>query len=263
MKRFILFFCLLLLLLGTALADEHSMGSWVTKREATCTQEGLQFSYCNHCDHWEQRPIKKLPHTPDQWVVIAEPTCTQEGAMGAHCTVCGGYIRKKIDKLGHDWVTISAKTPATCNAPGEGEQQCSRCGRIRKGKLPRLEHEWTEWEIPREPAGKKKGARERTCVLCGKVDKDTFYYEGTLYEGMSSNPEVIRMQTMLKDLGYYGGKISSGSFGSITGKAVAKFQKANGLPANEVCDPATMEALESLWEQKTGRSAEELKTAAE
>lgn len=236
--------------------DGHNYGSWITKRKATCTQEGHQFKYCQDCDHWEQRYTSKLPHTADEWVVTKEPTCTQEGVESAHCTVCGGYLRATIDKLGHDWAVTHAETEPTCHEPGYGDQVCQRCGLTKTDTIPRLDHVYGEFTVVQEPSGKQKGLRERTCTLCGDVDSERFYLEGTLYEDMTPNEDVIRMQQMLKDLGYYGGSISSGTFGSLTGKAVAKFQEDNGLEASQVADPDTLTLIKAQWEALTGQSAD-------
>lgn len=254
LKRIIGLFLLLQLLFTLAAADEHYYGPWITDREATCTLEGHQIKYCKHCDHWEQRYTKKLPHTVDQWVVSKEPTCTEDGVRNATCTVCNSYLRVKIDKLGHDWQPSNIVVAPTCDSPGKGDMTCARCGKVKKDtSIPRLKHEWGDWTIIEEPKGKTKGLRERTCSLCGKVDKDRFYYEGTLYEGMPSDPVVCMVQVMLRDLGYYDGPISSGAFGERTGQGVAAFQKNNGLPSNAVADPATVIEIRKQWEARTGR----------
>ena len=232
--------------------DGHRYGAWVTKREATCTQEGHQFKYCLDCDHWEQRYTSKLPHTPDEWALMKEPTCTEAGVRNAHCTVCGGYLRVEIDPLGHDWTVVSASTEPTCSRAGYGDLICRRCGRTKTGSIARLEHEWSEWTILEAPAEGSRGLRERTCVLCGETESEHFYEEGTLYEDMEPSEEVIALQQMLRDLGYYSGSIRSGVFGSLTGKAVAKFQEANGLPATRVADPATRAAIKAQWETLSG-----------
>ncbi|MBQ8092988.1 MAG: peptidoglycan-binding protein [Clostridia bacterium] len=256
--------CLILLMMTVCLSanadSDHNFGPWVTLREPTCSSEGHQKRYCRDCDHWEQREIKKLPHTVESWEVTKEPTCTEEGVRVATCQVCGAFLRVKIEKLGHDYVASNPVKAPTCTAPGRGDMVCTRCGKIKKDTtIPRLEHEWSEWVVVTEP-GKTKGVREHTCQLCGKTEKNKFYYEGTLYEGMSSDFSVIQLQVMLRDLGYYSGNIQSGSFGSLTGKAVAAFQKANQLPATEVADPNTILAIRQQWEARTGRSMDDITT---
>ena len=79
----LLAFVCLLLAASCALAkehDKHGYGSWRTKRAATCTQTGLQFKYCNGCDHWEKRELPRLPHDVAEWTVTTEPTCTSIGS---------------------------------------------------------------------------------------------------------------------------------------------------------------------------------------
>ncbi|MBQ2989744.1 MAG: peptidoglycan-binding protein [Clostridia bacterium] len=81
--------------------------------------------------------------------------------------------------------------------------------------------------------------------------------------------EVIHLQEMLKDLGYYDGPINTGTFGKQTGRAVARFQRDNGLEATEVADPQTIELIEEKWTLKTSKTSveqldlEEMENAAE
>lgn len=264
----------------------HTFGSWKTKRSATCTQTGLQFRYCTGCDHWEKRELSKLPHTADEWVVVLEPTCTKKGREEAHCTVCGALMRRaieelphqfgeeevlreatclqegkgqftceicgtktsvRIEPLGHDWKKTGVAKAATCQEYGSYEEACLRCGKTQTERVDKLEHVYTEWTVLKEPSGQSKGSRERVCTMCGEKVGERFYWEGTLYQDMEPCEEVIRLQEMLRDLGYYSGSIRSGQFGSMTGSAVAKFQKANGLQATQVADPETIAQIEAAW----------------
>ena len=65
--------------------------------------------------------------------------------------------------------------------------------------------------------------------------------------------EVITLQQQLADLGYYGGSIRSGKFGSMTTRAVERFQKAHGLAQTGLADMATREKLQEVWEKHTQR----------
>lgn len=282
------------LLLASAVAecgDYHPFGPWKIKRAATCHAEGKAFRYCRNCDHWEQKDLPKLPHTPGEWTVILEPTCASHGREETYCTVCGDRVRRTIDalphtegemtvekeptctangkgvyvcavcghkryetipKLGHELSEMTVTKAATCKAKGAGEQTCLRCGRVQKVTLERLEHEFGEWTVLSEPDGKKKGVREHTCALCGEKKQERFYLEGTLYEGMTPNEDVLHMQEMLRDLGLYNGSIRTGTFGEKTTQSVARFQKAQGLEATGVADPQTLELLRSEWEKLGG-----------
>lgn len=284
--------------------EDHRYGSWKVKKTATCTRQGHEFKYCTRCDHWEQRWTSKLPHTPDQWVVSAEPTCTKKGAETATCTTCNNQIRRSIDmiehaygemivakeptctqagageytcagcgkikretieKLGHDWSEISVSKEATCTKAGKGAKTCRRCGRESSVDIEKLEHAWN-WEVTREPEGKRKGERTGVCADCGREKKEYFYWEGTLYLDMEPCAEVIRLQEMLKDLGYYKGSISTGAvgkYGQLTAEAVELYQKTNSLKRTGIADPQTIEAIEQAWEKKTGKTAVETLDAQE
>ena len=135
--------------------------------------------------------------------------------------------------------------------------------------LDRLEHVWGEWTVTQAPDGREKGVREHVCTLCGEKKTQRFYPEGTLYEDMEACEEVIRLQEMLHDLGYYNGSIRSGQFGSLTTKAVARFQEHCGLEATGIADATTLERVAAEWEKATGKSAaqtlnpEEMENASE
>lgn len=288
--------------------EAHRYGSWKTKTEATCTRQGHQFRYCQKCDHWEQRYTAKLPHTPGEMTVTKAPTCTETGRQEAVCQVCGNLVKYTIDKLphaygnmvvvkaptctqsgrgeytcatcgrvksetipklGHDWgKTVETKAP-TCKADGTGTQTCARCGKTQTVKIDRLTHVYGEWTVTQEPEGRKKGVRECACTLCGAVKTEHFYATDTLYEDMEPCEEVVVLQERLKDLGYYNGSIRSGTFGSLTTTAVARFQREHGLEDTGLADAATRQAIDGAWEKATGKraavtlDAEEMESAAE
>ena len=58
----------------------------------------------------------------------------------------------------------------------------------------------------------------------------------------SSGNEVKRIQTKLKNWGYYSGNID-GVYGSRTTNAVKKFQKSNGLTVDGIAGTATLKAM--------------------
>ncbi|MCA1995554.1 MAG: peptidoglycan-binding protein [Coleofasciculus sp. S288] len=59
----------------------------------------------------------------------------------------------------------------------------------------------------------------------------------------STGPAVIRLQTRLRDLGYYRGEIT-GSYGTLTEVAVSDFQRARGLTINGIAGSTTVAALQ-------------------
>ena len=281
---------------ATASACDHGYGSWWVKRAPTCTAPGLKFKNCLHCDHWEQAPIPKLPHAVAEWTITKEPTCVLEGGKEGFCSTCNSVVRFRIEKIEHVWGdVVETKAPTctshgkgericsgcgrkktvtieklghdlgettvtkepTCKAKGKGTRTCARCGRTTEVTIANLEHVYDEGVVKQEPQGLKKGVREKTCTLCGEKRTERFYHEGTLYQDMQPCPEVIHLQEMLRDLSYYGGSISSGKFGEQTARAVERFQKASGMQGTGLADPATLEAIEKAWEQKTGKSAAE------
>lgn len=64
----------------------------------------------------------------------------------------------------------------------------------------------------------------------------------TLSKVGSTGDEVRKVQTQLRDQGYYTGNID-GIFGSGTKSAVTRFQRAKGLTADGIAGPKTLSAL--------------------
>lgn len=77
------------------------------------------------------------------------------------------------------------------------------------------------------------------------IDNGTTGTTGTTLREGDKGTAVTELQTMLKALNYYYGDIT-GSFGSLTKRAVRKFQDANNLTVDGVAGPSTINKLRSL-----------------
>ena len=103
---------------------EHSWGEWVTVREPSCTEKGVQTRECDNCGDTETADLPAKGHTyADEftchdrvctvedcghiekattahnfgdWEIVKEPTCTEEGLKERICSVCGDKESEKI-----------------------------------------------------------------------------------------------------------------------------------------------------------------------
>lgn len=69
---------------------------------------------------------------------------------------------------------------------------------------------------------------------------------GTSYRNGSTGSGVLDLQTKLNALKYYEGKLS-GNYGNLTEEAVRQFQKNNGLSADGVAGPKTIQAINAQY----------------
>ncbi len=76
------------------------------------------------------------------------------------------------------------------------------------------------------------------------VSLTSVVFADTLKSG-SRGPEVLKLQTQLKTLGYFD-VIPTGHFGSITKDAVKKFQADKGLAVDGIFGPRTKAAINSI-----------------
>lgn len=72
-----------------------------------------------------------------------------------------------------------------------------------------------------------------------RIDEDAV---AVISKAGSRGDEVKKIQTRLKDWGYYKGSVD-GVYGSKTKDAVVLFQKKNGLTADGIAGPATLSAI--------------------
>ena len=85
--------------------------------------------------------------------------------------------------------------------------------------------------------------------------------EAATYRQGSTGEAVRTIQTKLKNWGYYTGQVD-GIYGSATVEAVKYFQRSNGLTADGVAGPATLEKLGmSSGSSSSGSSAQNNSTA--
>lgn len=80
---------------------------------------------------------------------------------------------------------------------------------------------------------------------------------GAVYRQGSSGEQVKKIQTKLKNWGYYEGE-ADGIYGSRTVAAVKYFQRSNGLTADGVCGAATLRALGMGSGAPAGATSDEL-----
>ena len=141
MKRALCILLTLLLLCGTVSVasatsdyDEHKH-HWVNlgdDRDATCTEPGEAYEYCDICRETRTRVIPPKGHhfPPEDWEVTKQPTCTEPGQEMNHCTrvnfgrVCGYEWRRELPAFGHDWSEWYVIKEPKPGEPGFEERKC-------------------------------------------------------------------------------------------------------------------------------------------
>lgn len=124
-------------------ATGHKFNQWNTEREATCTKEGLLFSYCENCDAREEQTVAPLGHVEER-VAEQAATCTQAG-HGAYtvCTRCKEALTQTmtIPASGHKFSTGTLLKEATCETDGLIRKECAECHETKEEILPATGHQ--------------------------------------------------------------------------------------------------------------------------
>ena len=66
----------------------HVFGDFVTIKEATCTENGMQEAVCKYCNEKQTKEIQKLEHAFGDYITLYEPTCEEKGMKYRICTRC-------------------------------------------------------------------------------------------------------------------------------------------------------------------------------
>lgn len=73
----------------------HTYGSWVTVKEPTCTEEGLQEQICSCGEKLSSTGLKILNHAESDWIIDLQPTKTEKGAKHIECTMCRKTMKEE------------------------------------------------------------------------------------------------------------------------------------------------------------------------
>ena len=171
----------------------HSMGDWITMKEASCTESGSRQRSCINCDIVETETVEALGHewqgtsctepnvckncnateeaknhSLSEWTIEKEATCTAEGNKTRYCTNDGCNYRENelLPLIAHNYAT--EKTEPTCTEKGYTRWICSGCNHSMVGSYVKaLGHDMGEWEVEKEATCTEGGSKKRVCQRDG------------------------------------------------------------------------------------------------
>lgn len=150
----------------------HSFGTWIITKEASCTECGEQERECS-CGKIETQIIPKKEHTAIDDLPVAA-TCKSDGKTeGSHCSVCGEVIKPQeiIPAINHT-IVIDAAVEASCKEVGKTEgKHCSICGEIieEQRTIPTKEHTLVIDPSVAPTCTTSGLTAGRHCSICGEV----------------------------------------------------------------------------------------------
>ncbi len=119
-------------------------------KDASCTGTGELVYTCSCGDSYTEE-IPALGHTPGTAVEIKAPTCTEEGINTTYCSVCEEIISTEttptVDHNWSEWIQISAPT---ATEDGEQLRYCKTCKTSETEVIPATGEEEPDPE-PEEP----------------------------------------------------------------------------------------------------------------
>ncbi len=130
-----------------------------TKKEATCSKEGIALHVCALCGATYESGIPAVGH--DYHVAEkTEPTCTAEGEILYRCKLCGDEYETVSTRKEHTFQTVSVER--TCVSDGYTVKTCLVCNAVFYSDFSeKAEHRFGEEWICRGDG------HSRACIVCG------------------------------------------------------------------------------------------------
>lgn len=185
-------------------AKGHTLGEWITEKEANCTDNGIKIQYCTVCNEkCGEEVIAALGHNYSDWKVVKEAAIGIEGEEERLCERCGHKETKVIPAIVHneedhrfDGELEVVKEP-TCTTEGIQRVYCSfkGCDAYQENMIAATGHTMGEWTIAKRPTCTETGEKEAVCSVCQEVVTDDIAALGHTY----GDWEVVKEATFHKD----------------------------------------------------------------
>ncbi len=220
---------------------KHSWGPWRVTVQPSCSHKGLKVRTCTTCGKTQSKELGKTKHQFGPWQVTKAATCVQKGERTRVCQVCGLHEKKSF-LADHEFSPWTMTREPSCTQTGERVRSCVVCGKQEKQTMDKLAHSY-EWRVLVEPTDHSSGTRAKICTVCGyDGGEESFDPEGTLRR-KARGDAVYSLQQRLVELGYLNAGGADGAFGGGTEKALKQFQADEGLTADGVAWPQTIQRL--------------------
>ncbi len=146
---------------------ECEFGDWIITLEPNCSNNGSKYRECS-CGIQEIEDIPKTNDHKYVWKITKEASCTDDGQEESFCSICNKKGETKIiKKFGHQFGDWNIVTEATCANEGLRVKKCSYCGiTLDEEKIEKLDHNFGEWKVVEKPTSEKEGIEVRKCKDC-------------------------------------------------------------------------------------------------
>lgn len=193
--------CDALKMAGTVIpATGHDWNLSETKKEATCTEEGILIYKCIDCKETKEKTISATGHDYEAITDLKFETCTEDGAVEYVCYRCKDSYIETIPATGHSYPsTWSVLITPDCQNTGFAVKVCFGCHDVIAQVVPKAGHadndgdshcdtcnceivvmEPTDPETPDKPADEPVDEPEEPCDCnCHAGGLEAFFFKLT------------------------------------------------------------------------------------
>ena len=145
--------------------------------DCTYVDEDYHLRECERCDKMIYQS-----HTVLTWTTTVESTCTTTGRQEGNCASCGGHTSRTTSE-NHNFRFVSFTAGSSCMDGGSATYTCSKCGATRTIDLLAPGHDYVYSHTVTEPTCTTSGSAIKVCSRCGVEQEYTLYALGHSYSG--------------------------------------------------------------------------------
>ncbi len=150
---------------------DHSFGSSVITKNATCTEDGKKEMTCSVCNVVTTERIVATGHEYGEWSQTKPSTCVSIGEEERICALCHGAETRPLGVTGHVWTPWTVEIEASCEDVGIEKRSCVLCFGVDAKNIEPTGHAYGESQTVKKPTLTKTGLSQVVCERCGAVEE--------------------------------------------------------------------------------------------
>ena len=153
-------------LVSCSLFHQHEFNEWMTVKNPTCVEEGLQERTCAFCGEVESQSLAATgEHNYHAQITIAA-TCVKDGLKTYTCEICSDAYTESIPATGKHQYMSQITKKETCVADGLRTYTCHICNDTYTEVVEATQEHQYVGKVTQEATCVNDGTKMFTCAIC-------------------------------------------------------------------------------------------------
>ena len=149
-----------------ALFHEHEFNEWMTVKNPTCVEEGLQERTCISCGEVESQSLAATGEHNYHAQITTVATCVKDGLKTYTCEICSDAYTESIPATGKHQYMSQITKKETCVADGLRTYTCHICNDTYTEVVEATQEHQYVGKVIQEATCVDDGTKMLTCAIC-------------------------------------------------------------------------------------------------